>query len=356
LQNAHSNNTEEDPADCSSIPISQYKGVNLIDKSLMAKENQDWLTFSAPSSIFDRLAEIKSQGFNSIRLPYWWEGYVKNPTAFVSALNQVSSAADKLGICIVYDFHQYHTSSHFNNGGGGFPSFLTKPYTPDMTGEIKFWADYYENNISYNGVKIWDLQSNFLRDIIIKNVDSHPSTAGYEIINEPRVDYCYQFTEVGNMHTYIGNKMRSATTKLIFFQNASNSGCTDWNNPKLESHALPRGVSNLVYAPHIYNKGSPTLLSSLHLPMLKDYFQKQQPEMPIYIGEWGQLAGQGINQDIMKTYLKAFKENNVGWAYWVWDPVYDYSLKNPAHENTKYMGYLIEAITDSTTITTATTA
>ena len=76
----------------------------------------------------------------------------------------------------------------------------------------------------------------------------------------------------------------------------------------------------------------------------------------MFIGEWGQHSGDGINQDIMKTYLKAFKENNVGWAYWAWDPVYDYSLKNPAHENTKYMGYLIEAITDSTAITTATTA
>jgi len=30
LSHARSNNTEEDPADCSSIPISQYEGVNFI--------------------------------------------------------------------------------------------------------------------------------------------------------------------------------------------------------------------------------------------------------------------------------------------------------------------------------------
>jgi hypothetical protein len=278
-------------------------------------------------------------------VPYFWEGYIRNPTTFVNGLNEVSSAADKLGICVVYDFHQNSASSPFDyKGGGGFPSFLTKSYTADRTGEIKFWSDYYDNNISYNGVKVWDLQSNLITNVIIKNADNHPSTAGYEIINEPRVDYCNQFAKVGNMQTYIGNKMRAVTTKPIFFENAANWNCTNWNNAELESQALPRGVSNLVYAPHIYDKGSPTLLSSLHLLMLKNYFQKQQPEMPMYIGEWGQHTGDGINQDIMKTYLKAFKDNNVGWAYWVWDPLWPYACKNASYGNTQYLGYLDNAM------------
>ena len=331
--------------DCFNIPISQYKGVNVIDKRLMAIETREWLTFSAPS-VSDRLAEIKSHGFNSIRIPYYWEGYINNHTAFINALNEISSIADKLGICVVYDFHQYHTGSRFDYWGGGFPSFLTKSYAGDDIGQIKFWADYYDNNISYNGVKVWDLQSNFISEIIIKTADSHPSTAGYEILNEPRVDYCNQFGKVGSMQTYIGHKMRAVTAKPIFFENAANFSCTDWNNLKLQSQALPRGVSNLVYAPHIYDKVSPTSLSSLHLPLLKDYFQKQQPGMPIYVGEWGWLSGQ-INQDIVQTYVKEFKDNNIGWAYWVWDPLYDYSLKNNVYESTKYMGYLVEAMTDS---------
>lgn len=346
LPHSGSSNTQNKTIDCSSIPISKYKGVNFIGKRLMSIETREWLTFSAPP-MYDRLAEIKSHGFNSIRIPYYWEGYVNNHTAFINALHEISTIADKLGICVVYDFHQYHASSHFDYWGGGFPSFLTKSYTGDEIGQIKFWADYYDNNISYNGVKVWDLQSNFIRDIIVKNVDSHPSTAGYEIINEPRVDYCNQFAKVGSMQAYIGEKMRAVTAKPIFFENASNSSCTDWNNPKLESQAFPRGVSNLVYAPHIYNKGSPTSLISLHLPLLKDYFQKRQPGMPIYIGEWGQLSGQEINQDIIKTYVKEFNDNNVGWAYWVWDPLYDYSLKNNVYESTKYMGYLLGAMTDS---------
>ncbi len=272
--------------------------------------------------------------------------YVKNPTAFVAGLNEVSSTADKLGSCVVYDFHQHYTSSYFEHGDGGFPSFLTKSYSADRTGELKFWDDYYHNNIIiYNGVHVWDLQSNFVRDVVIKNVDSHPSTSGYDLLNEPIIQTCSQFADVGNTQTYIGSKMRAATAKPKFFENAVNQACTDWNDPALESQALPRGVSNLVYAPHIYNKGSPTLLTSLHLAMLKNYFQKQRPGMPIYIGEWGQDSGDGINQDIMEeTYLKAFKDNNVGWSYWVWDPLYDCACKTHSYVNTQYIGYLDNAM------------
>ena len=324
-------------ADCTTLPVSQYRAVNFVDKRLAAIEARDWLIFTTPS-MYDRLNEIKSTGFNAIRVPMFWEAYIVNPTEFVSGLQEISTTADELGMCVVYDFHQGHAGSHFEpeRPGGGFPSFLTDFYSPDRDGELAFWADYYDNNISYNGIKIWDLHFNFIRDVIIKHVDSHPSTAGYEILNEPPVNDCNQFAKIGDVHTYIGNKIRSVTLKPIYFDRAENQSCPWRNYEPYDILVVPRGVSNIVFAPHIYIKGWPTTLTYLIL-----LSQKWQPEMPIFIGEWGQLPPDDkVTQRVVNNYLQAFESNNVGWAYWSWDPVFTFAIKDQSYQDTIYKEYL----------------
>ena len=344
-----------DVSGCPFLPVSQYKAVNFIDKRLMAKETNQWLTFEAPS-IYDRLNEIKSTGLNAIRLTYFWEGYTANPVAFVNGLQEISTTADQLGLCVVYDFHQGFAGSHFDYWGGGFPSFLTGSYSGNRDGELSFWNDYYDNNISYKGTKIWDLQFNLIRDVVIKNVDSHPSTAGYEILNEPAVNDCNQFAKIGNMQTYIGSKIREVTSKPIFFDRAENESCQYSNDQSYDKQVMPRGISNLVFAPHIYTKGSPTILSYL-LSLSHNW----QPGMRVFIGEWGQISDEDssssskffgykdnntgiVTQDVVDNYLQAFKNNNVGWAYYSWDPVYTYAIKDQSYKNTIYKAYLQNGI------------
>ena len=335
-------------ASCTTLPVSQYKGVNFIDKRMMAVEAGDWLSFEAPT-MYDRLNEIKSVGLNTIRVPLYWEAYVVNAKAFVSGLKEISSTTDRLGMCVVYDFQQSHTSSHFHNGAGenehtgpsgGFPSFLLDSYSANSDGEVTFWANYYDNIISYNGVKIWDLQFNFMRDVIINNVDNHTSTAGYEILNEPPINDCNQFAKLGDVHTYIGNKIRSVTDKPIYFDRAENQNCPYWNNEFYDKLVIPRGVSNVVFAPHIYIPGSPTSLT-----YLLALSQKWQLEMPVFIGEWGQLPPDNVvTQDVVDNYLQGFKHNNVGWAYWSWDPVFNFAIKDQSYKDTIYKAYLQNGI------------
>ena len=328
-------------ADCTTSPVSQYRAVNFIDKRLMAIEAREWLVFTTPS-IYDRLNEIKSIGLNAIRLPMFWEAYIVNPTEFVSGLQEISTTADELGMCVVYDFHQSHAGSYFEpeRPGGGFPSFLTDSYSPDRDGEFAFWADYYDNNIHYNDTKIWDLHFNFIRDVIIKHVDSHPSTAGYEILNEPSVNDCNQFAKIGDVHTYIGNKIRSVTLKPIYFDRAENHGCPWWNYEPYDILVVPRGVSNIVFAPHIYIEHEPTTLT-----YLISLSQKWQPDMPVFIGEWGQLPPDDeVTQHVVNYYLRAFESNNVGWAYWSWDPVFTFSIKDQSYQDTIYKTFLQRGI------------
>jgi hypothetical protein len=60
--------------------------------------------------------------------------------------------------------------------------FFRGSRSADRNGELEFWTGYFDNNISYNGIKIRELHFNFIKDVIIKHVDGHPSTAGYNIL------------------------------------------------------------------------------------------------------------------------------------------------------------------------------
>jgi hypothetical protein len=113
-------------AGCTTLPASQYKGVNFIDKRLMAIEARDWLTFRTPS-MYDRLNEIKSMGLNTIRVPLLWEAYIVNAAAFVSGLQEISTTADQLNLCVVYDFHQNHAAILTTGMEQAFLLFLQAP-------------------------------------------------------------------------------------------------------------------------------------------------------------------------------------------------------------------------------------
>jgi hypothetical protein len=51
-----------------------------------------------------------------------------------------------------------------------------------------------------------------------------------------------------------------------------------------------------------------------------------------------------VTQDMVKNYLQAFKSNNVGWAYWSWDPVYTFAIKDQSYQDTIYKAYLQNGI------------
>ena len=67
----------------------------------------------------------KTHAIDHLRYRFYWESYVRNSTAFMNEIEQVANAADKYGIKIVYDNHQFHTSSWLNvDRGTGFPIYL----------------------------------------------------------------------------------------------------------------------------------------------------------------------------------------------------------------------------------------
>ena len=50
---------------------------------------------------------------------------MRDPFSFINELVTVAQTADRFGIKVLYDNHQYHTTSWlYSKRGTGFPSFL----------------------------------------------------------------------------------------------------------------------------------------------------------------------------------------------------------------------------------------
>ena len=62
---------------------------------------------------------------NHIRYVIYWQAYENDPISFMDELQSVASLADKWGLHVIYDNHQYHTSSWLDPvKGSGFPLSL----------------------------------------------------------------------------------------------------------------------------------------------------------------------------------------------------------------------------------------
>ncbi|MGI0015011.1 MAG: glycoside hydrolase family 5 protein [Nitrososphaera sp.] len=302
--------------DCSDIPVKNFKGVVFMDKTLGRDEDGGKATSSG--YVAQSMKHIKSNGFNAIRVPYTWESYVYSSTAFMNEIELIAKTAQSYGICVIFDNHHYYTTSFWNlevdgkSDGRGFPSFVVKNFPKKNNDYIDtarpFWNAFLSNNISIDGKKVWDVQFAFFSKIINK-VDGYTSVAGYEILNEPHLFQKEHYAKLGDYNTYIAKKIRTITDKKIFFDRETTRGFQ--REPSLEPKIVPRGVSGLVYAPHLYGVPTPGSQGMKQINNIKDWSTDWGTE--VLIGEWG-----ADSKTDAITFLKAFKANGFGWTAHSW--------------------------------------
>ena len=136
----------------------------------------------------------------------------------MNELDTVANFADKWKLNVLYDNHQYHTSSWLDpKNGTGFPEYLFRNnidassliYRMGSGGEPKhesaqvWWSKWWDRSIKdAEGNDGWTRQANFLKRII-QEVDKHPSTLGYEILNEPQIHKDNQWSKLGTYNTFM---------------------------------------------------------------------------------------------------------------------------------------------------------
>jgi hypothetical protein len=302
-----------------------------------------------PDNYYDQSYKIiKEGGMNHVRFVYYWESFVKNPIAFINELKFAATLADKYGIKIIYDNHQFHTSSWLNpQRGTGFPSFLFQnnsayPYGsgggPKYPSAAAWWTDWWNRVITdTNGTDGWNLQAQFLKKVV-STVDSHPSTVGYEILSEPQVHSADQWEKVGKFNTFMTDEMRQVTKKNIIYSMSipvdlkSNIGVNATNLAKM----TPANKTNTIFKFSIYGLPSPGSYQEERLKMFIS--AGNLSGVPVYIGEWNNVArdkvineegdfvyeinpeASDITPEDTTVILKKFNEiDPYGWAFWYWN-------------------------------------
>jgi hypothetical protein len=306
-------------------------------------------TYDLPANYFENSFKILSEaGMNHVRFVLYWESYVKDPASFINELSTVANAADKWGIKVIYDNHQFHTSSWLNpQRGTGFPSFLFENnpiYPSGGGGGTKYpaaqlwWTDWWNRSVKdVNGRDGWTLMTEFLKKIVT-TVDSHQSTLGYEILSEPQVHNVDQWEKIGNFNTLITNELRTLTQKTIAY---SMNIPVDLKgpigvNPDNLAKMAPANKTNVVFKVSLYGLPSP---NSYQGERLNIFIQAGKlAGVPLYIGEWNNVVRQSsineqgeivteinpdlsnINQTEANLIVKTFKDAGVwGMAYWQWN-------------------------------------
>jgi Cellulase (glycosyl hydrolase family 5) len=343
-----------------------------------------------PADYYENSFRLISQaGMNHVRYVLYWEAYEKNPPLFMKELETVAKTADKYGLNILYDNHQYHTSSWLDpTNGTGFPTSLfessSSSYPHGSGGEPKdksaktWWTKWWNRSVKdTDGNDGWILQLQFLKKIV-NTVDSHPSTIGYEILNEPQIHSDDQWAKVGKYNTFMVNELRKITQKTIAYSqhiptsmanNPTSATMTSKNIAKM----APDNKSNVVFKFTLY--GLP--YDSKYQRDRLNIFVKgaELAGVPLYVGEWNNVKREkandeesgiisykidrqasDIDQKKADLFVQEFKQLKVwGWAFWNWNyiphPAPNVNLilvrEDGSIDTTKYYEMLKNAVSDT---------
>lgn len=333
----------------------------------------------------DSFKLITSAGMNHIRYVLYWQAYENDPISFINELKSVASLADKWGLHVIYDNHQFHTSSWLDPvRGSGFPPSLFNDNTsypfgsggsPGYPSAIKWWTKWWNHTITDNrGIDGWILQIGFLKKVI-ETVENHRSTLGYEILNEPQIQSADQWQKIGKYNTFVANELRKITNKTLVFDmtipvvfHDLKINMTSANIAKL----LPENKNNIVFKISLY--GIPTVRSYAEQKINLLSGLTNITGVPLYIGEWNDVSREErisvegktiseINQEISDLnqtdadiMTKKFRDIGVwGWAFWNWsylpDSSPDFNLitvtLNGDMATTKYFDILKHAVANT---------
>ena len=294
-----------------------HLGVNMRGYYTSMPQSRDF-KFPFPDNYYDTSFKdiSKANIVDHVRYRFYWESYVRNSSAFLKEIEDVAKTADKYGIKVVYDNHQFHTSSWLNAGRGtGFPPYFFTDHalyeqdsggTPKSAVSKTWWTNWWNNAMTVNGTDGWTLQLDFLKKIV-SITDKHPSTLGYEILSEPQVHSEDQWAKIGKYNTFMTDELRKLTNKTIIYsmnipidlKSSINVNAT--NLAKM----TPQNKQNVVFKFSLYGIPDDGYQSD-KLQLFEN--ASRIAGVPLYIGEWN-------NVKRVETY------NDHGEKIWVIDDV-----------------------------------
>ncbi|HEX7178825.1 MAG TPA: hypothetical protein VF220_03800 [Nitrososphaeraceae archaeon] len=336
------NGTEK--TESSRIP---HLGVNMRGFYTSMADSREGFNTPFPNNYYETSFKLLSQGgaIDHVRYRFYWESYEKDPVAFIKEIENVAQSADKYGIKVIYDNHQFHTSSWLNSARGtGFPIYLFNSTgikensggAPKYSSAETWWSNWWNRSIkSENGTDGWQLQANFLKKIV-STVNKYRSTLGYEILSEPQVHNKDQWEKIGKYNTFMTDELRKLTDRAIIYSMniPIDLKSTIEVTPENMAKMVPKHEENVVFKMSLY--GIPT-----------DNYQSDKIQLflnasrmagaPLYVGEWNNVKRvasineegkkiwsihpnlSDISQEEADMIVKQFGKYGIwGMSYWEW--------------------------------------
>lgn len=256
------------------------------------------------------LDAIQATGMNFIRVPIGWNVFLNLDGSWKSnpwtKIDWVVSQAAARGIYVLIDLHTVP--------GGGCPWGSCGRIGPNPNG---FWGSAtYQNQVE----DIWKK--------IATRYNGNPAVAGYDLINEPLIDYDEDAADVAQKSDYydrLYDAVRAIDADHTIFLGAFFG---------LDKIAPPStyGWTNVVYEYHPYD-----------MPNSKDWTAQNQlvtnelgalpaklsnPGVPILYGEYSLY----YNDDVWARFMAGLNASQVSWSNW------SYKVKGTAEDGFAYWG------------------
>jgi len=310
----------------SHLPIEQLRirGISIVDgkQTPIILRGVNYLEVSneweRPLKFAD-LERIKSLGFNSIRLPIYWEKLeteqgVVNYTFIEEYIDPLVEWCQNNSMYLVLDMHQWHTSSHFiydpinGSHGVGFPTWLCESYDS----EDKFLYDWWKNSVkdvSDSWTKFADIWC-----ILAKRYWNYSYLAGYDIFNEPNRPSGIDEEELNSeilrrFYDYvIGRILKVDPNHLLFFEGEDGDSKPSLGKPKISA--------SLVYSQHAYTEDH--TLEACRKLIERATNKIRNWKIPLWIGEFGSSKNESAFACNMTSALneKIEAEECSGWCWW----------------------------------------
>ncbi|WP_243076386.1 discoidin domain-containing protein [Microbacterium sp. SS28] len=273
-------------------------------QSIIATHQDTWFTESD-------LDEIAAMGMNLIRLPIGWSHFLNLDGSWKSdpwsKIDWAVKEAAARGIYVLLDLHTVP--------GGGCPWGSCGRIGPNPNG---FWgSETYHDWVE----SIWTVMADRYR--------GNPAVAGYDLINEPLIDYDEDAEDVAQKSEYydrLYDAVRAVDPDHTIFLGA-------FFGPNSLAAPSVHGWTNVVYEYHPYD-----------MPNQKDWSAQNQLVTNELSGLPARLSGHGVpilygeyslyyNDDVWSRFMAGLNSLDVSWTNWT------YKVRGAAGDGFAYWGF-----------------
>lgn len=256
------------------------------------------------------LDNLDAAGFNFVRVPIGWNTFLNLDGTWKSnPWEKIDWVIDELSERGIYTLIDLHTVP-----GGGCPWGSCGRIGPNPNG---FWgSSTYQDWV----VDIWEE--------IATRYEGEPAVAGYDLINEPLIDYgedADDVTQKSNYYDRLYDAVRAIDPDhtIVFGAFFSVSAI---------AHPSTYGWTNVVYEYHPYdmpNSKNWTSQNQLVTNELNGLAAKlSNPGVPILYGEYSLY----YNDDVWSRFMAGLNASNVSWSAWT------YKVRGTASDGFAYWG------------------